>query len=334
MVNAENANALETLIESLLDSESLKVGLRELRDDGEVVYLADSRSTAELLGVTPEAMRGRTSSELLPGPAGAACKAMIADVVATNAPTTRAIEFDGRDLRCTVVPVAGDRPRQLVFVEEVKEGQEPVFAALVHELGNPLIAVIANLDHVLRALARGADRDDVLAALADARTAADHASDVLATMRALAYPREGAAALPLASLAHVPGARVVGDVPAVDVIAGRSAARQILANLIANATRANARAGAPGLPELRAREDDGHVVVTITDDGLGIDPAIASRLFTPFATASSGGTGLGLYISRALAERIGARVSLRDRDDGARGAVAELILRVRGTRET
>lgn len=43
-----------------------------------------------------------------------------------------------------------------------------------------------------------------------------------------------------------------------------------------------------------------YVVVSIEDNGIGIDPEIEPQLFTKFATRSESGLGLGLYISRSI----------------------------------
>lgn len=50
------------------------------------------------------------------------------------------------------------------------------------------------------------------------------------------------------------------------------------------------------------------LLITIKDTGKGIDPELFPRLFEKFATNSSSGTGLGLYISRAIIEAHGGRI--------------------------
>ena len=50
------------------------------------------------------------------------------------------------------------------------------------------------------------------------------------------------------------------------------------------------------------------VLITIKDTGKGIDPEIFPRLFEKFATNSFSGTGLGLYISKAIIEAHGGRI--------------------------
>jgi two-component system sensor histidine kinase VicK len=53
------------------------------------------------------------------------------------------------------------------------------------------------------------------------------------------------------------------------------------------------------------------------DTGQGIEPELISRLFTKFATkSSSGGTGLGLFISKSIIEVHGGRIWAENNPDG------------------
>jgi signal transduction histidine kinase len=62
---------------------------------------------------------------------------------------------------------------------------------------------------------------------------------------------------------------------------------------------------------------DGIVRFIVRDSGIGIAPHDLARLFRPFAqvdtglTRRHGGTGLGLYISRRLAELVGGRIDVK-----------------------
>jgi signal transduction histidine kinase len=73
------------------------------------------------------------------------------------------------------------------------------------------------------------------------------------------------------------------------------------------------------------RNDGSEAIVTIRDTGSGIHPEIMSRLFTKFSTRSDSGTGLGLYISKAIIEAHGGKIWAQNNPDG-RGATFSFTL--------
>ncbi len=75
------------------------------------------------------------------------------------------------------------------------------------------------------------------------------------------------------------------------------------------------------------RDNAQWTMLLIADEGPGIDPSIASRLFEPFASTrlDSRGTGLGLAVSEGIIREHGGLLQARNRTD-ARGAVFELLL--------
>ncbi len=89
----------------------------------------------------------------------------------------------------------------------------------------------------------------------------------------------------------------------------------------------NSRQAGATTAHITARRDDGHVVLTVADDGPGIPPGDRDRVFEPFFTSrrGSGGTGLGLPITRSLLLAHGGTI---DRIDSERGAVFCLTLPV------
>jgi signal transduction histidine kinase len=60
--------------------------------------------------------------------------------------------------------------------------------------------------------------------------------------------------------------------------------------------------------------------VYVKDTGLGIDPEIFPRIFEKFATKSSDGTGLGLYISKKIVETHGGKIWAKNNPNGQSGA--------------
>ena len=67
------------------------------------------------------------------------------------------------------------------------------------------------------------------------------------------------------------------------------------------------------------------LLVTIKDSGKGIDPKLLARLYEKFATSSSSGTGLGLYISKAIIEAHGGRIWAENNKNG-KGATFRFTL--------
>ncbi|MBN9457727.1 MAG: sensor histidine kinase KdpD [Bosea sp.] len=97
---------------------------------------------------------------------------------------------------------------------------------------------------------------------------------------------------------------------------------QVLFNLIDNAAK---YAPAGSLIAIRARQDDGAVVVEVADEGPGLPPADLERVFDSFYRVSKGdqvraGTGLGLAICRGFVEAMGGTIAAGNRSDRS-GAV-------------
>jgi len=108
------------------------------------------------------------------------------------------------------------------------------------------------------------------------------------------------------------------------VLAHEDSLQKILGNLMQNSLDAVPEERRPEIV-VRWRIETERVVLLWADNGAGLDPEVADRLFDPYFSTKSKGTGLGLAICRNLADRMGGGIVLRNRPDGP-GALAELSL--------
>ena len=101
---------------------------------------------------------------------------------------------------------------------------------------------------------------------------------------------------------------------------------QVLFNLLTNAVQA-VGSRADGCIELRATFDGGHEVrLEVSDNGSGVPDELRERIFEPLFTTRARGIGLGLAVSRQMAQNNGGDLQLAPARDGA-GATFTLLLR-------
>jgi signal transduction histidine kinase len=91
---------------------------------------------------------------------------------------------------------------------------------------------------------------------------------------------------------------------------------QILFNLLVNAVQA--LEGRGGAVRVESSVGETHVRLHVQDDGPGVPPELRSKIFEPLFTTKARGIGLGLAVSRSLAEANGGTLTLDDGDRGAR----------------
>ncbi|MBG6616198.1 transporter substrate-binding domain-containing protein [Pseudomonas aeruginosa] len=93
--------------------------------------------------------------------------------------------------------------------------------------------------------------------------------------------------------------------------------KQVLFNLLGNAIKFTERGGVTVRAVGRREAERLHLLLEVSDTGLGISEEDQARLFRPFSQVGSpalgqaSGSGLGLYISRRLVHLMGGRISLR-----------------------
>ena len=214
-------------------------------------------------------------------------------------------------------------------------------ASIAHEVNQPIAAVITNANAGLRWLdAKRPDLDEVRQGLGRIVRDGTRAGEVIGRIRehvkkmpphrdlldineairevvALTQAETQRNAVRLQS-------RLVDDLPLVS--ADRVQLHQVMINLIINAIEAMADAG-DGPRELTivsGIDDANDVVVEVQDTGPGLDPEKLDRLFQSFFTTKPDGIGMGLAISRSIAEAHGGRLSAEP--NNPRGAVFRFTL--------
>jgi two-component system, NtrC family, sensor histidine kinase PilS len=200
-----------------------------------------------------------------------------------------------------------------------------VSAGIAHEIRNPLAAIsqanallmedelAPDQQRLARMVADNVERlkrlvDDVME-LAPGGEPGTRVVDASACVAGAAAEWARTAGLPLGDKSRL-RAEVSPD--ALGVWFDPEHLRRVLVNLLDNAHR---HAGAaPGSIFLRlAARDDNVVHLSVLSDGAPIAPDVERRLFEPFFSTRSRGTGLGLYICRELCERHGASIEYRPR---------------------
>ncbi len=115
------------------------------------------------------------------------------------------------------------------------------------------------------------------------------------------------------------------DPPAI-VRSDKSKLRQVFQNLLLNAMAALEKGGRI---ELKTRETDSRVTVTVRDDGPGIAAAEQEKIFEPFYTTKSQGTGLGLSICRAILDPLEGTLRVDSQPGQGAAFTVELPCRMR-----
>ena len=212
-------------------------------------------------------------------------------------------------------------------------------SGIVHEVNQPLTAIVSFAEACLRAVRCGraepALLEDTLGRVAGQGV---HAAEIVSRLRGLVRKEESRRETfdlgevieeTLQLVDHERRRRSIGvtvrcETGLPPVTADRVQIEQILLNLLRNAFHAVEGTGCPRVWMRTGRSGTGRVRLVVEDSGPGLAPEQCERVFDTFYTTKPNGLGVGLAISRSLAESHGGRLWAESEE--GRGARFELEL--------
>jgi two-component system sensor kinase FixL len=213
-------------------------------------------------------------------------------------------------------------------------------ATLAHELNQPLTAIMLYLQAAQRSGAREGNAvmpEAIRMILGKAVREAERAGAIIQRMRSFVEKREPERkiadirmlvdeAVELTLLGHRSSVRVsrdyAKDLPKVAVDAVQI--QQVIVNLVRNALEAVRRAPVHEI-KIATRVEGNSVLVSITDSGPGVPEEVVPSLFKAFSTSKRTGLGLGLAISKSIAQSHGGDLTV---DAGGSGQGATFTLQI------
>jgi C4-dicarboxylate-specific signal transduction histidine kinase len=229
---------------------------------------------------------------------------------------------------------ARDRMAELALMNRRASAGE-MTASIAHEIGQPLVAIVANADAGRRLLAKNPpDLEEASAAFEDIANDGHRAGGIVESIRAL-YRREGQdKGLWDINELVTDVLRLVGTelqrhqvslrqaltegLPLVQV--DRVQLQQVVLNLVMNAAEAmELVSDRPRVLRISSEAvDGGRIRLTFEDSGPGINPGALDQVFQPFFTSKPRGMGMGLSISRSIVKAHGGRlIAIPGQDHGA-----------------
>jgi two-component system, NtrC family, nitrogen regulation sensor histidine kinase NtrY len=229
---------------------------------------------------------------------------------------------------------------RIVYLEKIS-GWQDVARRLAHEIKNPLTPMKLAFQQLERSWKKSPARDADPALGKAVKDAGEIVRDEIGTLQRLVEEFSSFAKLPEVrpapadlgtfveefvrtspQIAEKADVEVVRAAPECPAALDRALMRRVLSNLCSNAIEA----ALPGRARIHlgiARTRD-RAVLTVADEGPGIDRAVRERIFDPYFTTKGTGTGLGLAIVKKIVLQHGGEIQVGERPGG--GASFSVVL--------
>jgi PAS domain S-box-containing protein len=323
---------------------SLPLGYIRFDDGGAV--LATNPSAHQILRLTGQTCTLATLSKMLGG-------FDLAGLVHSclehhQSHEVKELEVGARFLRLYVAPIAGERRATIgvvMLIEDITEtkvlerSKDEFFSIASHELRTPLTSIRGNSSLMIDYYKEVLKDPNLREMVHDVHESSTRLIGIVNDFLDVSRLEQGRMVFNIAQIEMEPLLRnVAGDLETVakaqktklildpslkslpSVVADPNRVKQIVFNLIGNSLKFTEN----GKVTVAATVTDGNLTITVTDTGRGISPAAQNLLFHKFQQGGASlltrdtvkGTGLGLYISRRLAEGMDGKIWLDHSEEG------------------